>query len=286
MDDPVVQAIGVPLTIALVAVASAAVLPARGRSLVLGFSLCAAPLVAWCLLEGVPQFPPVQGKHKAVYLAGAAGTLGLALEAVRAGALARWLGIVGWTAAALLWIGWRRWLGGADVGFALAGLVWLMASAGVLFRLEAAGRAQGAAGVLAALLPTAAGCSGVALFGASASVSLFAAALAAASGGAALVVYLHGLRGGGFFPAGAGAAFAGGGALLALALIGVWFIPQASRLALALLALAPWASALLPPPAQSTRLARLTYPLLLLAAGAIVSGAALGVAQLQSSQSS
>jgi len=283
MDDPGFQAVAVPLVIAFTAMAAAWGLPTAGRSLALGACLGIAPLVAWGLLEGVPGFPPVQAKHKAFFAAASGGGMGLLLEAFRAGHKLRWVAMVLWVAGVLAWLGWRHWVAGPDWSFVAAGFAWGVAALLLLCRFDHLAEEQGAVGVLAGLLPTAAGLTGVALRGASASVALVAAAIAAGTGGAALVVYGQQIRGGRRFEAGPAAAWAGGGALLALGAVTVWFVPLASRIALALLVLAPWASALLPQPAEATRVARMTYPLLLLGAGGVIAVAAWGVAAVDRS---
>lgn len=283
MDDPGFQAVAVPLGIALLTAAAAWVLPDRGRSLALGLGLGVAPLVAWGGLEGVPGFPPLQAKHKAFFVAASAVAVGLALEAYRVERRWRFAAMAAWTLATLAWLGWRRWIAGPEWGFAVAGVAWSFAALLSLGRLDALARERGAIGLLAGLLPTAAGLAAVALRGASASVALLAAAVAAATGGAALVVYAQHVRGSSSISAGPAAAWAGGGTLLALGAVTVWFVPLASRIALCLLVLAPWASALLPGAPEASRAARVTYPLLLLAMGGVLAVAAWGVAVVDQS---
>ncbi len=106
MQDPGIQAAVLPFIVAFVLVAvirlgGGADWGARFATL----ALCAAILVAYWLLEGLPPFPPVASKQKLFYLALLAIALGLILDAGVAGRTAIKSAAAFYPLVAVLWLG-------------------------------------------------------------------------------------------------------------------------------------------------------------------------------------
>ena len=291
-DDPAFRGVVIPLAWSFVLAAVGLVvgwglLPGRElrrrvAAVCLGLAVGGGTALGWFLLEGRPVFPPPQAKQKCFYVLFAALAMGLAADLWKP---RRTLPVAaGMAAAVLIWIAWRPLF----YRFNSELLLQVAALAGgalvVLVRLAALSRRRRATGVLAALVPGAAALAAIAYQGSSISLALFAASLAAAAGGAALAVYLGLLAG---LPASAAAGstslwLGGGLAAVALAAVLVLFTPRADGLAVALTAVIPWVSAVVPRSRGETRGARAFYPLALIAAGAAAAAVAVGAAWLRS----
>lgn len=278
LNDPAVQTGLAPFLVALVV---GMALRALGGERVMGVALGLGFLAAYALLEGVPTFPPPASKQKVFYLAAFGLAAGLAIDLARRPA---WLGqaaAVAYPLACALWFAWRRLGGTPDIAF-LATLAGLWAGGAVfLVRLGRVGEGEGALDAGIVLVAAALGAAGVAMLGASITLALSSAAVAAAAGGLALWDYIAWGARGARRPFGAAALLGGGGALVALAGVMALYTPQVSKAALALVVLVPFADRAARHIALgSGALARLTGPVALGAVAAVPALAAVGLAYL------
>ncbi len=268
-----------PLAVAL-AVLAIVRLAFAERTILGGAAVAVGFLLGYALFEGVPPFPPPAGKQKIFYLVLIGGGLGLALDLARSPAALTRGALLVLPGAALAWLAWRQIMAGPEALFWLhLALLWL-GFAAVLWRLDQVARSPGGTVPAAVLLcVTAAGASGVAYLGASITMALLLAALAAPAG--ALLAWSYGERilnrDRHWF--GAAALLGGGGALVALAAVLSLYTPQVSRTALVLLALVPFSSLLVErfsPGGEGVR--RLGLPWLVAVAAAVTALVAVGAA--------
>ena len=294
-DDPGFRGILIPLLCSLLVTALGllvgwGVLPGRrlrrrGAALCLGLAVGGGTALGWFLLEGAPTFPPPQAKQKCFYALLAALGVGIAADVSGSRRLRRAVPVAaGLAGVTLLWIAWRPLLHRFDAGLLLQLVAVAVGSVAVLLRLARLSRHQRGVGVLAALIPSAVALAGIALFGSSITLTLFAGSLAAAAGGAALAVYAGILAGlpGSAAPASTSLWMGGGLAAISIGTVLVLFTPGADRMAVALAAVIPWASAVVPASRGATRRARSLYPLALIGAGAAAAAAAVSTAWLRS----
>lgn len=254
-DDPVFQAFIAPFSVAFAITAVSRVIGGRFAVLLAGLGVVVAALAGYVLLEGAPAWPAATAKQKLFVLTALGAALGLLLDARgRPRALERST-IVLFPAACLLWLDWRNIAGGPDAMRILTLLLlWLgsvaalsqfarlsagsasAVSAGILLAAAAVGVLVVAdIGVVAALMGDAV----MADAGASISLALLAAAVAAAVGGFAVWWFAATVLADRRDQAGATLVFGAGGAMLLIADILVLFTPKASWLALLPLLLVP-----------------------------------------------
>ena len=174
IHNPVFQTVLAPFTVALILAAVLRLAGGRGRgAAVMGIAIAVGFLVGYGLFEGVPSFPPLASKQKVFYLAVLGGLVGLALDLIRRSATLKWAAIILFPAVCLVWLAWRQLLAGPELGLLVhLALVWAGFTL-VLWRLAAVGNGEG--GALTAnilLIVMAAGASGVAMAGASITLSL------------------------------------------------------------------------------------------------------------------
>jgi len=244
--NPLFQAIIVPLVLGL---ALAIMLQVVGRKGWGGLAVLAGILVGYVLFKhGVPSFPPPQAIEKLFYLAIGAALLGLIVELAGAPPALERAALVLAPAAVVLWLVWRRLIGGPDLEFiVIAAVVWLGGTA-FLFGLRETDKAGGAVSAAIAVVAAAIGFAIVAHLGRSDTLALHAGTVAAAAGALGLLglaTQLFAGRRDGFGLIGvltAGTAFVTLAAVLAL------YTPTASRWALLLLILVPLAGTAVRPP--------------------------------------
>lgn len=235
MLSPFVAPIALPLALTLVLYALGRRVPAlRERAGWAGVCVAAGFAAGYVSLEGLPPWLPVASKQKFVAIA-----LGALLWPLVAGRVAGPRGPVVaaglWALAAAAWIGIRRL--GDPAALAVCALLAgaLVATLVCTSRLER----RGAAVAVAPFIALGAGLSLVALHGASASLSLLSASVAAGAGAIALVAALSELLGGPRLPVGVPARSVFAAVSMAVAAVLIWFTPKAHLGALALIALAP-----------------------------------------------
>ncbi|MBU0726580.1 MAG: hypothetical protein KJ904_09570 [Alphaproteobacteria bacterium] len=160
--------------------------PGRGAVLA-GIGIPVGWLVGAWLIYGLPPVMPVSAVQKLVHLMLAAAVLGFLLDSKPAGAGTRLLVGLAWLATGFVWIGWGL-LGRDPVGSGIMLLALWGAGAVMLWRASAT--AQDGAATAAKLLAAAFGLAVVCLLNGSAAYGQLAGALAAATAGYFVLVWL------------------------------------------------------------------------------------------------
>ncbi len=235
MLSPFTAPIALPFGLTLVLFAVGRGVPALRGSIAWTAACAALGFAAgYVSLEGIPPLVPVASKQKFLAIALGAVVLPAAAGALP-GARARTAAAGLWALAAAAWIGVRRLGDPATLAVCvlLAGAV--LAALACTSRLER----RGGAVALAPFIALGAGLSLVALHGASASLSLLSASVAAGAGALALGAALVELAGGPRLAAGLPARSVFAVVSMAVGAALIWFTPKAHLGALAVAALAP-----------------------------------------------
>lgn len=191
-NDPVFQAVIAPFFVAFIIVALSRLVGGKRGDLLAGAGVVVGALIGYALFAGVPQFPPPASTQKLFYLIALGGSVGFVVDLVgRPTALDR-LAILAVPAFGVLWLAWRQLAAGPEWEAILTSLLIWVASVAWLWRLGDGDDKGGAvtAGIL--LIASAIGTAGIAFIAPSATLPLFAAALAAATG--AFVVWGYGAQ--------------------------------------------------------------------------------------------
>ncbi len=282
LNNPAVQSVGLPFVVALVLVALIRLIGGADWGRVAAVAaIPMAFLVAYTTMEGLPLFPPAASKHKVFYLVLAGLAVGLAIDAAGRPRRAELIAIFVFPALCLLWLGWRRIVGGPSLEFAGTLAALWVASVIILWRL---GRRQEAGGLAPTtiLFAVAVGAGGISFVGKSASLSMLAGAVGAAAG--AVMAWMYVARAGFDVRYGFGAIglFGAAGALLYVVYVMALYASNVSKLALAVLLVALVAQILAERIPFGSRLSRVLSPVLLGGVAVIPVAAAVGLAILLS----
>lgn len=255
-NDPVIQAVVAPFLVALVIVAGSRMVGGRLATALAGLGVVLAVLTGYVLLEGAPSWPAATAKQKLFLLTVAGAALGIFLDRRGRSRLAVRLTVILFPAVCLLWLDWRNIAGGPEATRLLTlGLLWLgsVSTLSQFARLSAAGDGAVTAGIIMAasaigvlvvadigVVAALVGDRVMADAGASISLALLCAAVAAAVGAFTLWWFAAGVTADRRDQAGAALVFGAGGAILLIAHILVLFTPKASWLALIPLLLVPF----------------------------------------------